>query len=332
MRRVGGLFPRIVSFENLVLSFHRASKGKRYRPGVMRFFRDLEGELLLLQRELVSGEYRPGPFARFVIFDPKEREISVPPFRDRVVHHAIVGVLEPILEARFDPDSYGCRKGLGMDRALARARHHASRSDFCLRTDVRKFFPSVDHDTLRDQLRGILKDRVLLALLDRIIGGGGPGLPIGSLTSQWFANLYLTPLDRYLRTLPGVTGQVRYMDDVLAFGPDREALHEALRRVRTFVADRLRLELKPGATRVTPTAPGVPFLGFRVRRSGIEVRRETFRRFRDGMRRAESAWRKGRIDTDALSDSVTSRIAHLGRGRSQGLLRAHFARAPPLQW
>ena len=332
MRRVGGLFDRVASFENLLAAYERAAKGKRDRPSVAAFFRAREEELCLLRRELLDGSYRPGGFRQFTIYDPKERAISVPPFRDRVVHHAVIGVLEPIFEARFDRDSYGCRKGLGMDAALARALAFVRRFPFCLKTDISKFFPSVDHEVVRGLLRRVLKDRRLVALLDRILAAHEPGLPIGSLTSQWLANFVLTPLDRFLRTVPEVRGQIRYMDDSLVFGESRADLKATLAAMREFLEVELRLRLKEKVTATYATRTGVPFLGFRVTPGGVEVRREGFRRFCDGVRRAEWLYRTGRLDAAALAASVTSRIAHLSRAKSLALRRAFFARAPPMEW
>jgi hypothetical protein len=332
VKRVGGLFERVASFENLLAAYERAAKGKRKRPAVAAFFRTREEEIGRLHRELLEGRWRPGGFREFTIFDPKERAISVPPFRDRVVHHAVIGVLEPIFEARFDRDSYGCRKGLGMDAALARALSFVRRFPFCLKTDVLKFFPSVSHEVVRGLLRRLLKDRRLLGLLDRILAAHEPGLPIGSLVSQWVANFVLTPLDRFLRTLPTAGAQIRYMDDILVFGADRAALRSVVGAVRAFLREDLRLRLKESVTAIHPTNAGVPFLGFRVTPRGIEVRRQGFRRFGDGLRRAEWLFRTGRLDTAALAASVRSRIAHLSRARSLPLRRAFFARAPPVEW
>jgi retron-type reverse transcriptase len=332
VRRVGGLMETVASFPNLLEAFRRAAKGKRSRRPVARFFRDLEPELLRLRDELGDGTYRPGGYRTFTIHDPKARLISMPPFRDRVVHHAVVGVLEPVFEARFDPDSYGCRKGRGMDRALARAASFARRHRWCLKTDVEKFYESVDHDVVLGQVGRIVKDRRLLDLVERIVRGGCPGLPIGSLTSQWLANLYLTPLDRALRRSGRVRGQVRYMDDVVVFGDDREALRGVLGEMRAVLADDLRLRLKESVTRIAPTGRGVSFLGFRVLPTGMEVRRETFRRFLRGVRRAEAAWRSGKRADFELAASVESRLAHVSRARTRALLVKTFEEWPNMMW
>jgi len=332
VKRVGNLMERVAGFGDLRQAFFRAAKGKRHQRSVARFFRDLEPELIALGRELRSGAYRPGPFETFTIRDPKERLISCPPFRDRVVHHAVIGALEPVLETRFDPDSYGCRKGRGLDAALKRAQTLAHRHAYVLRTDVRRFYDSIDLAVLRGQLRRIVKDRELLLLLDRILGPGTRGLPIGSLTSQWLANLYLTPLDRHLRSVPEARGQVRYMDDVLVFGESRETVKRVLEEVRAFLRDDLCLSLKRRATAVLPVGAGFPFLGFRVYPRRLEVRRETFRRFKAGLRRAEWEHRTGRLGVAELAASVTSRIAHLDRARSRCLRSRFLETRRAIEW
>jgi len=332
MKRVGGLFEPAVSFESLHEAWRRASKGKRLRPASAQFFRYLEVELLRLRDELLGETWRPGAHTCFTIHDPKERLISVPPFRDRVVHHAVIGVLEPVFEARFDFDSYGCRKGRGMDRALLRAQQFTRKRAFVLKTDVQRFFPSIPHPVVRRLYHRVVKDPRMLRLLDRIVEGHEPGLPIGTLTSQWLANLTLTPLDRMLRVLPEAKGQVRYMDDVLVFGDGRKELRTVTAAMEEFLRAELGLRLKERVTVVRRTRDGVPFLGFRVMPGSIEVRRETFRRFSMGVRKAEWEWRQGRLTTLELASSQQSRTAHLARGRTLGLRRAFFARSPPMEW
>ena len=332
MRRVGNLMETVTSFPNLLAAWRRAAKGKRDRRSVTRFFRDLERELLRLRRELVDGSYRPGGYRTFTIHDPKERVISMPPFRDRVVHHEIIGVLSPVLEARFDADSYGCRKGRGMDRALRRAVDLARRNEWCLKTDVHKFYESIDHEVVLGQVARIVKDRRLLALLSRIVRGGAHGLPIGSLTSQWLANLNLTPLDRALRLSRHVKGQVRYMDDVLVFGESRTGMRAALGEIQSLLADELGLRLKETVTRIGETRRGIAFLGFRIRPEGLSIRRQTFRLFVRGVRRAESAYRTGRCSDTDLAASVTSRLAHLSRARTRALVIKTFEKWPEMMW
>lgn len=334
MRRLGGVFDQVASFPALLAAYERARQGKAGRPSVERFARRLEPELFQLEAELRSDAYRPGATVSFKIHDPKERTITVAPFRDRVVHHALVAVLGPWLERRFDPDSYGCRVGKGTDGALRRAQALARRCPWVLRADVKRFFASIPHARLLALVRAEVKDRRLLRVLERIVlagGAEGQGLPIGHLTSQWLANLYLTPLDRHLRSLPEVRGQIRYMDDLVLGGarPDLLALRRELQR---FLGEELGLRLNERVTQVYRSAHGFPFLGWRVRPLGLRARAATWGRLRGNLRGKERLFLRGQLDAARLAQSGQSVVAHLERGKTLALRRAWIARAPPVEW
>ena len=205
MKRRGHLFERVADFSMLRRSAIAAAKGKRLSPPAAQFMVDLERECLRLESELQAEEWRPGPFRCFRIYDRKPRLISAAPFRDRVVHHAVSAVMEPSLEAYAVSASYACRKGKGTHAALRKAREHCRSGVYFLKLDVRKYFPSVDHRVLEELLVRRFKDRRLLDLLRLIVRHGPPGspngrgLPIGNLTSQHFANLYLGRLDHFVK-------------------------------------------------------------------------------------------------------------------------------------
>ncbi|MCO5164975.1 MAG: reverse transcriptase/maturase family protein [Planctomycetes bacterium] len=267
--------------------------------------------------------------------DPKRRTITVAPFRDRVVHHALIAAIAPTLERGMDPDSFGCRAGKGTDGALARAQALARRHPWVLRADVAAFFASVPHDVLLGQVARLFKDGRLLCLLDRIVRAGGEsgrGLPIGHLTSQWLANLYLTPLDRHLRRRPEVLGYARYMDDLVIFGPSAAALRGTRAALAAFLAEPLGLALNPRATQSHRVRDGFPFLGFRVRRGGLGLRASTWRRLRSGVAERERTFRRGDLDEAGLAASVQSTLAHVARVDARGLRRAWLARQPPVVW
>jgi len=327
MKRQGGLFERIVGFDNLLAAERRAARGKRDRPSVARFEFHLEGELLALQEALSCGTYQPGGFFTFEVRDPKRREICAASFRDRVVHHAVCDVLEPHFERRAISDSYACRRGKGTHAAIARAQQLARRYPFFLKCDVRRFFASVDHRVLRSLLARLFKEPMLLALLDRIIDHGPPdaapgkGLPIGNLTSQHFANLYLGELDHHLKDRLRVPGYLRYMDDLLLFADDKPTLHRWLAEIRAFLAARLQLGLKEEATGLAPVSEGIPFLGFRVYPELIRLNQRTRRRFRRQVRELERAYAAGLIDTDALCPRAASLFAHVAHADSYRLRR-----------
>ena len=219
MKRYGHLWEGMISFENLLRAAEKARRGKRFKPGAARFFFRLEPELLRLQEELANLTYRPGPYRTFTIYEGKPRQISAAPFRDRVVHHALTGILEPIFERSFIHDSYACRKGKGTHAAVNRCQHFARRHAYVLKADVRKYFPSIDHAILKELIARRIKDPSVLHLVSTIIDHSNPqpsviawfpgddlftpierrrGLPLGNQTSQFFANVYLDPLDKGL--------------------------------------------------------------------------------------------------------------------------------------
>ena len=237
-RKVRHLFDAIANFPALVAAGRRAARGKWAKPGAAAFLANLETEVLRLERELTSGCYWPGRYKIIEIFEPKHRMVSAAPFRDRVVHHVFCAVCEPIFERGFIFDSYANRKGKGTHRAVARYESFRDRYGYVLRCDIWRYFPAIDHEILkRDLRRRIACDRTL-ALADRIIDGSNPqepvnlyypgddlftpfgrrrGLPIGNLTSQFFANLYLDGMDHFCKEVLGAKGYVRYVDDFALF-------------------------------------------------------------------------------------------------------------------
>jgi RNA-directed DNA polymerase len=233
----GSLWPRITSFENLYEAFREARRGKRLRPDVAAFEFDLEAHLLGLQRELLDGTYRPGGYRHFVVHEPARRKISAAPFRDRVVHHALCRVVEPCFERAFLPHAFANRVGKGTHRALDRCRAMLARHRYVLKADVAKFFPSVDHAILDGLLARRVRCAATRRLIRLILGSGAGvladeyemtwfpgdtllspldrprGLPIGNLTSQLWANVYLHELDAFVVHALRWRAYVRYVDD-----------------------------------------------------------------------------------------------------------------------
>jgi len=274
MKTFKNLYPRIYDFENLYLAFHKARRGKRSRPDVATFEMNLELELPRLQDELASETYHPSPYRHFTIYEGKPRRISAAPFRDRVVHHALCNVIEPIWEARFIHDSYACRKGKGTHAALDRATCFARRYRYVLQGDAVRFFPSVDHAILRDLLARHIACRPTLRLVERIIASGvgihdigygmqwfpgddllaavrPRGLPIGNQTSQFWANVYLHELDLFVKQSLRCRAYLRYCDDFLLFADDKPTLHRWRWEIEAFLAN-LRLKLHARKTTVYP--------------------------------------------------------------------------------
>ena len=335
MKRYGQLFEQITAFDTLLLAARKAWRGKQQRQSVGHFIFHLEPELLTLQEELCSGTYRMQPYRTFTIYEPKARQICAAAFRDRVVQHAICHVLDPLFERWSIHDSYTCRRGKGTHAAVRRAQQLARRWPYVLKCDVRKYYESVDHAVLKALLRRKFKDRALLTLLDGIIahplpfGTTGQGLPIGNLTSQYFANLYLGELDHLVQDRLRLPGYVRYMDDILVFASEKPHLHETLATIRTFLHDTLRLTLKDEVTRLMPVTQGVAFLGFRVFPGLIRLDGRKWARVRRRVRQREAQYRCGMLEAEALQRALASMLGHIGHADTLATRRAFFAGPRP---
>lgn len=348
MKRYGGLWDRLVSWPNLLAAAANARRGKSSRPVVGRFEFRREWELLRLQRELEDGTYRPGPFRTHRIVRPKPRLISAAPYRDRVAHHTVMNVLIPILDRHFHPDSYACRAGKGTHVASRRLQQLMRVHPFALRADVRQFFPSIDHDILKATFRRRIKDRRLLALLDTIVDGSNPqdeandyffgddlftpferrrGLPIGNLTSQWFANWYLDAFDHTVTSRLGFGAYVRYCDDFVILGRDRGRLVELRHQIAELLAG-LRLRLHPGKTGVVPTRSGITFVGYRTWTHRREVRGANVRVFLTRLRGMQKAFAAGRLTLAEARQRVAGWVGHAAQADSLRLF-ARLARRWP---
>lgn len=316
MRRYGNLFPGICSWENLENAARRCRKRKRYRLNTENFELRRESVLREIRAELLSHRWRPSGYRTFRIFDPKERVICAPPYRDRIVHHAVCNVIGPILERSMIDQSYSCRKGLGTSAARRQCRKFTSHCRYVLKVDVLKYFPLIDHDILKQKIRRRIKCRETLELIDVIIDSWHEadeeprwfegddllestwrlkGLPIGSLTSQLFANVFLSKVDHMVQEEIRPRGYVRYTDDMLLFSDSKGFLHDALMRLRNEMRiDRLKIH--PKKCRVLRTREGVPFLGFRFFPERVKLLRENRIRFERRMRKLK--WRRQQGDVD----------------------------------
>jgi len=326
------LYPQICAFDNLYQAFHSARKGKRSRPEVAAFEYHLEPELWQLQQELEEKTYQPGPYHHFYIIERKKRKISAAPFRDRVVHHALCRVIQPIFEARFIHGSYACRVGKGTHRAANRAQEFARRNAYCLKGDVQQFFPSIDHAILRDILARRIADQDVLWLVDQILRSGAgvldseytmqwfPGddlwaslrprsLPIGNLTSQFWANTYLDHLDQFVKRDLKCAAYVRYADDFLLFHPDKTVLH-AWREAIIDCLARLRLKLHERKSVVFPIRDGIDFVGYRIFVDHRRLRKDNVRAFAQRLRALRDAYHRGEVALTAIHPSIQSWIAH----------------------
>lgn len=323
----------VASLDTLTAAFWQASRGKRLRDDVQRFAADLDANLGRLRDDILLARAPEGGWTSFGIHDPKPRRILAPCFRDRVLHHALVLHLGPVLDRALVDDSFACRAGKGTLAAVHRAQAHLRRFPWFVKADVRAYFASIEHATLRGILRRRFKDPGLLALCDRILDRTpdppGRGLPIGALTSQHFANTYLDAVDRYLLEGLRVRGLVRYMDDVVWWCDTRAAAYETLAATRDFVARERGLELKPEA-RIGRSEQGLSFLGFRILPGGLRLSLRRRRRYTAARARWEAAFAAGRLDARGLQAGYASALAITAHADAAAWRRAELGRRPPL--
>jgi RNA-directed DNA polymerase len=301
----------IADWDTLTAAFHRAALGKAERPGVKAFRADLDRQLVALRDAILSGEPRCRPMRAFQIFDPKPRLIHAPAFRDRVLHHAVIAHVGPVLERSLVFDSYACRVGKGTIAAVRRCQHFARRFAWYGQIDVRSYFASIDYQILQRLLARRFKDRGLLSFLAAILEGqatqSGKGLPIGALTSQHFANFYLDGADRFLLEKRHVSGMVRYMDDIVWWADSKEEVREGLAAVSEFLRRERLLDVKvPGV--IGRSSGGISFCGFRISPGSIRLSRRRRQRYAAVWARWEGAYRDGRIGTLELQAGYASAL------------------------
>jgi retron-type reverse transcriptase len=280
MKRTNHLIERIADPENLRLAFWKARKGKSEAPEVGRYRRHLDANLLELRNEILSGEVRVGGYRYFTIYDPKLREICAASFRERVLHHALISCCHDTFEKYQIFDSYACRLGKGTYAALDRAAEFQHQYRWFLKLDVRKYFNSIDHDRLKELLACRFKERALLDIFGSIVDSYRPtatGVPIGNLTSQYFANHYLGLADHHVKETLRAPAYVRYMDDMVIWTNDKAQLLDIGHRFEAFIAQTLRLTLKPFC--LNSADKGLPFLGYLLFPDKIRLQQRSKRRF-----------------------------------------------------
>ena len=344
LRKHDGLFSQIANFQSLLTAAKRAVRGKRKKSGGAVFMANLETEVLRLERRLLDGTYRPGHYVKIELFDPKHRIVSAAPFRDRVVHHAICTVVEPLFSRGFITHSFANQVGKGSHRAIAGFERYRDRHAHVLRCDIFRYFPAIDHEVLKAAFRRRLACADTLALLDLIVDGSNPqepvnlhfpgddlfgpferrrGLPIGNLTSQFFANLYLDPLDHFVTEVLRAP-YVRYVDDFALFHDDPAVLGMWQSRIAVFL-ERRRLRLHPRKTFIAATADPAEFLGFVLLPDGRRQLPEgSIRRFRNRLRSLRDRWHAGTVERGEVEQRVGAWIAHAAHGDTWRLRHAIF--------
>ncbi len=343
-KRHPDLFDGIANFGALMRATRRAVRGKRGKPGAAAFMSGLETEVLRLERELQKGTWRPGHYVEIELFEPKHRIVSAAPFRDRVVHHALCAVVEPIFERGFIFDSYANRTGKGTHKAIDRYERYRDRYHNVLRCDIFRFFPAIDHEILKEDLRRRIACPRALWLVDAVIDGSNPqepvhihypgddlltpltrrrGLPIGNLTSQFFANVYLDGLDHFVKEVLRAP-YLRYVDDFALFADNAAVLAEWRERLDAHLARR-RLSLHPRKTYIATTETTAIVLGFVLLPGGRRrLPEENVRRFRNRLRSLRDRYHAGSVDLDQALRHIRSWIAHAAHADTWRLREAVF--------
>ncbi len=328
MKRAGNLLERVAASSNLRVAFWKAARGKTVATEVLEYRSHLEDNLQKMRNGILDGTVEVGRYHFFKIYDPKERNICAAAFAERVLHHALINVCEPLFEKRLVFDTYACRTGKGRIKALARAQHFVRRHPWYLKLDVRRYFDSIDHEAMIFLLERILKDQAVLEIFKRIIGSysvvSGKGLPIGNLTSQHFANLYLGELDHHAKEILHVPGYVRYMDDFVLWADDKHVLRYGFGEVTRFLAEKLKLEIKP--PQINETRRGMPFLGCLIHPSHLRLDARGRKRFARKLHGLESAYAAGDISEQELQTRATAMIAYTATSGGAGFRRALLAR------
>lgn len=311
------LFERITAWDNLIAAWREARRGKRNRPEVRAFEHDLEANLINLHEHLLRGTWKPGEPRRFWVRDPKWREITAPPFPDRIVHHALVRVVEPLFERRFIYDSYACRKGKGTHAAVRRAQSFLRRAKrrwgddaYIVKCDVKSYFAGINHDILLRRIARVVTCERTLALWRSALSGygfDGAGLPVGALTSQLAANIMLDTLDHRIKDDWGVREYVRYMDDFVLIASDKTTAACWLDAIADELAALgLRLNPKSG---YWPIKRGVDFCGYRIWPTHIRPRRRAIRAWKARFRRLAAIYERGSVSMRRCREAVMSFLA-----------------------
>lgn len=311
MKRQGNLKEQILDLDNMALAAHKAFRGKRGKNEVRKFFSNFNDNITRLRDDIATGANIVGNYRYFTIYDPKERVICAASLEERILHHAIMNICHSRFDKALVYDTYATRPGKGVYAALDKARIAMKGYSFYAKLDVRKYYDSIDHNVLKNALRRLFKDRWLLELLDRIIDSysvvPGKGVPIGNLTSQYFANLYLSGLDHFMKEVQKVPVFIRYMDDVLLLHNDRESLKAAVEAYRNYSFTNLKLEIKQPL--MGKSSAGVRFLGYRVMPGYMLLCGNSKRRFRTKLTEYAKMYSVGEIDDAEYGARLTPLLA-----------------------
>lgn len=334
MNKLSPLYRKICSMQNLWQAAHRTLlEGRRFKNEGAKFKLQYEKHLLQIHTELATQTYTPGVYKSFVIFEPKQRIVLAAPLKDRVVHHALHDVVEPIIDKKFIYDTYACRKDKGTHAAIKRAQRFLQANRYFMHLDVKKYFPSINHAILKNILKKHIHQTDVYNLFELIIDSTGDknsskipdlfsqavkGLPIGNLTSQFLANLYLNELDQYIKHELKLKYYVRYMDDFVVFGNDKSILYKAEKEIVSFCNEKLQLSLhlKGGIKQYTE---GLGFLGFKIYRKHLRLKSVCLNRYLRKYKTKLKQLKVGNITDNDLQASVDCWQNHISFGDTYGL-------------
>ena len=351
MKTLKNVFEQVVDYDNLYRAYLNARLCKRYRYEVLNFSAHLEDNLVKLQKELIDRTYTLGKYREFYIYEPKKRLIMAQPFKDRVVQWAIYQVLNPVFAQGYITDSYACIKERGTHKAVKRLHYWLRQVGkkpekyYFLKLDISKYFYRIDHDVLMGILKRKIHDDDMIFLLDKIVNssetnfglppGKSPGevkrsdrvsekgMPVGNLSSQMFANLYLNELDQYCKRTLGIHFYVRYMDDVIILHQDKDQLHEWKRIIDTFLKEKLQLDLNE-KTCIRPITLGVEFCGYKIWNTHIKLRKSTALKMKRNLKKLHKEYAAGEVTVEEAKQTISSYLGILKHCDSYSLKRTIF--------
>jgi len=321
----------IASPDNVEWAMHRACRGKRHQFEVNALLNSPNNTLEQIQSALMEGRMPMGKFDSFTIHDPKKRLIHAAPLVDRIAHHALIRFVGPRLDHALLPSVYACRIGKGVHAAVAQAQHQSRRFAWVMHTDIAQYFPAIDHQILRQQLLKRFRGdgcSLLDAVMDSHGGDSGKGLPIGALTSQHFANHYLSEMDRWCLAQPGIGAHCRYMDDQLLWAEDKHSLSRLQAVFSERLSHTLGLKMKPAL--IQRTAVGITFCGIKIKPFQLKASQRRRRRYRIGVERYEAQWRRGDISGLDLQRRYDAVHASLLPADEKAFRRRFLANRAPL--
>ncbi len=329
------LYNELCSYENLELAFKKARRHKTLKPYVMDFDKNRKENLLKLRADLLLHYYKPKALETFIIRDPKTRKISKSDFRDRVVHHALCNIIEPIFEKSFISDSFANRIGKGTLKAVERFDYfkrkvskNNTRKCFVLKADIRHYFEEVSHDVLTHIISRKVKDENVIRLIKIILKNyktkrAARGMPLGNLTSQFFANVYLHELDCFIKHNLKAKHYVRYVDDFVMLHTGKNTLEEWKTEIDSFLAQSLKLELHPDKSKISKLNRGICFLGFRIFYHHRLLKKSNLRNMQRKLISRKENFDNGKTDYDEVYSSIQGWLAYADNGNTYNL-RSRF--------